>query len=241
MSNKAYLGIIAALLLVIFYMATCGRPKPCPVITTTHDTSYHNSGDSGWVVLDTPYHGILPDTGEHRLYHGSYYDVDSVYPVHHEEEAPSIYDVYPKEVVKWYPVHDTIYGKIDTAEVLKYFFEKRAYTGSAYLDDAHHEYGKVSVRESVSQNQITLREWKRELHLPIIKETRSDTILIEKQHFQVYFGGTVLGSSGTWLSGVGPKVAFKTKGDKLYDFSFMFGPGGQKMIQAGALIKIGRK
>lgn len=97
---------------------------------------------------------------------------------------------------------------VDTAAIL------RKYNAIVvYRDTAKIEYGKIIIKDTITQNRIVGRFLTADLTIPTVKET---VTIQPKKKIQLYAGITALGNQQTFIDGFGGHLTLKTKNDQLY-------------------------
>jgi hypothetical protein len=125
---------------------------------------------------------------------------------------------------------------IDTLSILSDFFAKNIYKDTLFLPDS---LGWVILKDTISQNTIFAREFIANVKQREIKET---TIVKELPKFQVYWGLGVGLDKVNLLNSVGANLLYKTKTDKIYQFSLgLSGNNLTPTLGLGAYWKISLK
>lgn len=244
--NKVQTWTIIVMALVIVYLATCNRPKPCPpsnvVTKVIHDTLWADKKDSSDEIHPTP---VSEDLQPDNTMHWGVRPNGDIYPISNDTPKPKKRSIWKRfkplpstNVAKenFTPIGS---GKTVTPEqnIVADYSTIRTYFDSVYIDPKHKEYGKVYRKEKVQYNKIESLKWYMDLHFPTIRESTNTTTQVEKQHFQLYIGGTLQGTTGSILNASGPTIGFKTKGDKFYQGSVLF-TTGHPIYQVTGLFKV---
>jgi hypothetical protein len=112
----------------------------------------------------------------------------------------------------------------------------------AYSDTNHVEGGDVIVQNQVYMNRLALQRIIANVKQKTITEERVVTSTIkEVPKGQLFVGLIGQGQKSDPLSAFGGQILWKTKKDKIWTASVLYGKGGQVIYQAGHLFKISFK
>lgn len=106
---------------------------------------------------------------------------------------------------------------VDTAAILNDYYLTRIYSDTAIF-----KYGKLMIRDTVTQNKLRGRRVLGVFDsIPIITKTVTTPLSLRSK---VYIGFDI-GSNGTTTLGAGPTLLLQTKKDQLYNIGVDFIPG----------------
>lgn len=135
--------------------------------------------------------------------------------------------------------HDTLevsggtvikYRDVDTIAILRDYYVIRYYE-----DSTETQYGKVWVKDSVTQNRISRRQWKTSFSLPVVTNTVQ---VPAPARWQVYAGISLSGNKESLLNGFGPQIMLKTKRDQLYGVGAQLTTTGRVFYNGSMYFKI---
>ncbi len=143
--------------------------------------------------------------------------IDTVFK---EVASDSEYIIYPYETVRWKTKEvfktDTLeifdYRDVDSAKILAAFFSERR-----YLDSVNVEYGKVYIRDTVTQNQIVGRSVSTRLNIPTITKTVTIT---KPPRTTLYLGTDLNGNKEALIYSVGVNAGFVFKNGKYWGLGY---------------------
>jgi hypothetical protein len=102
--------------------------------------------------------------------------------------------------------------------------------------------GKITVESKVKDSQLVSQRVKADIKQMTVEKFTERTIFKElPPKTQLYFGLLAQGDKVDLLSGFGTSLLLKTKRDKLYEVSALYGMNGKLMFQAGTLFKLSFK
>ena len=134
--------------------------------------------------------------------------------------ADSEYLIMPYEVVKWKTREvfktDTLetfnYLDVDSAKILAAFFEEKRYYDSVSTD-----FGKVYIRDTVTQNQIKGRKVITDLKIPVVTKTIT---LTKPPRTTLYLGTEVNGNKLFPLYSIGVNAGLKFRNEKYWGVQY---------------------
>lgn len=103
--------------------------------------------------------------------------------------------------------------------------------------------GNVTIKDSVSENQIKDRKFDYKLDIPVVTKTITRTVLQQPKR-QLYIGAELGGNKQTLINFGEAGLLYKTKKDQIYKISFGAQVIDQKvltMYKIGTYIKLGGK
>jgi hypothetical protein len=99
---------------------------------------------------------------------------------------------------------------IDTLAIIKDYFAKRVYKDTLFLPDS---LGFVSIVDTITKNSIESRIFNAKVKERIIRDTK---IVKDPPKNQLFVGLNSQFGGGSFVTGIGGSLIFKSKDDKLY-------------------------
>lgn len=198
---QTQLVIIIILLLIIVYLRQCTGKCPATVTEVKRDTMWIKHNDT--IVKQVP----LPVAINGKT-------ITKKVPV-------PIY--FTDTLIKEIP------AKLTDAECAA--IARRYFNSYSYADTNKHQYGYSVLREEVTQNRITSREWENHWSIPVVTNTKT----ISRN--QLYAGFDIYGTKLNPVNGAGIVLTLKTKNDNMYHIGAALLPGNS-YYHAGMDFKI---
>lgn len=134
--------------------------------------------------------------------------------------SDSEYIIYPYETVKWKTKEvfktDTLeifsYHNVDSLKILEAFFAERR-----YFDSVSIEFGKVYIRDTVTQNKIVGRRVTTDLKIPVVTKTLTIT---KPPRTTLYLGTDINGNKEYPLYSIGANVGLMFKNGKYWGVQY---------------------
>lgn len=107
--------------------------------------------------------------------------------------------------------------------------KKKYFSSFSYSDTNKYEFGYSVLREEVTQNRITYRQWENHSNLPIVTNTKTVNKGV------LYIGFNLYGNKTDLLNGVGPELLWKTKNNQIYKAGIVYNSGGIVSYEVGMM------
>lgn len=150
------------------------------------------------------------------------------------EYVPKIESVYHLVPLKVYST-DTLYLpeliSVDTGAILKDYFAKIFYSDTQYVFD-----GYILLKDTISQNRITHREFIADFKIPHDSVT---VTLHQPKRSIFYIGAGIIGNNdGNIIKGISTSLGYKTKNDYMYELSTSFIQYNKPLYQGSIKVPI---
>ena len=216
MERRFYIGVIAVLsLFLIFSRLFCHQPAKNPCSEIVKQTVIQIKRDTVEVVKKDSSGWHQPKLYQRQL---------------QPQHSPLM------------PLHDS-----DISDVLKEPEESKRdsiakadyYTLNSYSDTNHVDGGVVVVENKVYMNRLAFQRVVTDIKSQVITEQKIVTNTVQlPTKGQMYVGPIAQGQKNDLLTAFGIQGLYKTKRDKIWTVSVLYGKGGSMIYQAGHMFKL---